>query len=694
VGRASVIFLASFLLSGPAAGRTDEPRGGSPPVYPPRAAGVDTVHVRSQRPDLADRWRRETPFVSILFIEEAGPSDDAASLLERAAGLQIRRYGSLGAYSTAALRGTSPGQLQVFWDDVPLLTGADPAVNLALVPLAGVDHVELFRSGVPSGLPGTAGPGAVRFVTRDAPASRSAGFATEGNLRAGSYGTFGGHVLQSLDRPTWKAALSAGALRSAGDFTYLDRRGTLENPFDDRETRRRNNDFRQNDLLLRITKSLTTLGTAGDPFTLSISTQRLDREAGVPGPENIQTRDVRDDYTRWIHTVRLASPGVWSGRLQVEANGSVQRIRDRFSNPEAEVGLGRSDTDSRIEQDAFGATATTTWFETGQTLLVMGHLVRERFTPTDLLRDREGYTRTRDAVTLSSEDRIRFFDDRILVAFSYRRVETDDNYTGPPAFGRPPAPYPTHTSRIDGAGAGIRLDLGRRWTMKANRTWTARLPTFFELFGSNGVQDPNPALRAEDGWQADAGILWIRDDPSGPRVSWEVVAFKNVTTDRIALIQNSQRTTKSVNLDGAEVEGVETDFDLSRLRIGPLTASLRAGAALQDARDTGPSPLYDGKEIPFVAPLRGDAGLRIGWGSWSAGYTLSHESAVYRDRFNTKEHRTPDRTLHGLSISRSFWKKRILATVEAANLIDERSVDAEGYPLPGRSWFLGLRWSR
>jgi iron complex outermembrane receptor protein len=713
VGRAAlllVVFLGTQLSAGAqpllgAESRIDgagtPPQGDPPKTYPPEAAGIDTVRVRSMRLAKANRWRRETPFVSRIPVSEARPGDDAASLLDRAVGVEVRRYGSLGSFSTASIRGAGAGQVQVFWDDVPLLTGADAAVNLSLIPLTAIGEVEIFRSGTPWDLAGPAGPGVIRLVPRGldghppgATGAESIGSATEASLRVGSFGTFGTRVLHHAVRSSWEATLAYGSLESRGDFEYLDRRGTLENPEDDREATRRNNDFRQSDLLVRFTKTLAELFPRSD-VTLSLSTQRLNREAGVPGPENVQTQHVRDRYDRWIHTLRLESPRLLDETLTLRLRGSLQRTRDRFSNPQGEVGLGRASWDNRTEQDRWGASASWAWFAAGQVLSVSWDEIEERFTPEDILHDRDGFTRRRSGTTVTAEDRIRPFGDRLLLDLAYRWHRTTDNYTGPPVFGRPPEPYPAHKTRLKRPSFGLRIDLGSNWFLKGNRTWTSRLPTFFELFGSNGIQDGNPDLVPEEGWQTDVGIQGETYWFGGLHFVVELAAFRNRTEKKIALIQNSQRTTKSVNLDESEVEGIEAHLGVGRIPM-PLGTELawHLTATLQDARDRGPSPVYNGKELPYVPPAKADLQVDLRRGSWGISYGMTYEDATYRDRFNTEEHRTPARTLHDLVLSHSFWRKRVTLKLEVANLTDARVVDVEGYPLPGRSWFssVEIRW--
>jgi hypothetical protein len=54
--------------------------------------------------------------------------------------------------------------------------------------------------------------------------------------------------------------------------------------------------------------------------------------------------------------------------------------------------------------------------------------------------------------------------------------------------------------------------------------------------------------------------------------------------------------------------------------------------------------------------------------------------------------RVAERRLAGASLSIAPFPAALRLTLEGKNLLDDRAVDVGGFPLPGRSVFLGCTW--
>src|SRR5262249_56257961 len=83
-----------------------------------------------------------------------------------APGVQVRRYGGLGSSSTVAVRGFSPGQVQVYLDGVPLSRANNEVVNLSDLPLDAIDRVEVYRGVTPLVFAQSGPGGVVNLVPR------------------------------------------------------------------------------------------------------------------------------------------------------------------------------------------------------------------------------------------------------------------------------------------------------------------------------------------------------------------------------------------------------------------------------------------------------------------------------------------------------------------------------------------------
>jgi len=661
--------------------------GASPVALAARAAiDGDTVldTVRVEAPREIDR-RRDPPFVSVIRPADVAPGDDAPRLLDRTLGLEVRRTGGIGAYGTASLRGSPAAHVQVFQDGIPLLTASEAAVDLSSVPLTSFQRIEVFRSGVPSHLPGAGAAGAIHFVSGDARIERPEG---EASFRVGSEETRSARFVTRLPVLGFESTIGAGLFETEGDFRFLNRNGTLENADDDVWTDRRNNDAHESDVFVLLRRRATTIPLVPFPIDLVASRQTLSRGRGVPGTENIQTTAVRSDLDRSLDVLRATfSP---APPLYVTGGISNQRIVDRFFNEAGEVSLGRAAWENETRQRFLHATIRAESFGDRLTAIVSGDDRAERLDPHDLLRDTDGYTRRRRQRSLTIESRVRILDDRASVSIAHAWLRSRDNYTGPPPpIFVQPKPFPSTTRDLRGPMFGARVSLGAGFIAKANHGWLGRLPTFLELFGQNGVQEGNPTLEPEKGEQTDAGVSWVAAAGEA-LVEAGVAVYRKDLDAMILLAQNSQRTTKAFNLDRARIEGIELEAEVRGARLpGRVRGWGRLAATFLDARNTGPSEPYRGKKLPYEPPVQVHAGVGFERGPVSAGYRAAFESATFRDRYNSPDRKTPDRTLHDVTAAWALPWRGIRVSIEIVNLLDARTLDLEGYPLPGRSWFLG-----
>lgn len=641
---------------------------------------LDTVQVTAPRPHAAESRVRRAGFATVVPLGERAPAGrDLGDLLDRIVGVQVHRYGGLGSFSLAGVRGSSPGQVLVCIDGVPLASAGDGFVDLARLPASSFGQAEIYRGAQVASCGGPPAAGVINLVTPTAGA-----MPWRLTLSGGSFGT-------GVARGQWGgvrgplAALFSGQLRrSRGDFRYLDRNGTLfGNNADDRMVRRANSDFRDAAFLgkgsWRIGSPPGHDDTTGVPcvWRLDYTGQRFSRDGGVPGTESVQTRHVRFRSERMRHELSLRGT-----LLRLEAAAHLDRSRDRFDNRAGEVGLGRAATDDRTREEG----AYLAWTQPLRVVLqeprVRVDLRNERRLPFDLLRGERGFIRERRHRTLAIEDRA--FLGPLVVEGSYRWARAADNYGGPTGWMAGPAPT-GRVQRDEGAAFGLRLDCGKGWVVKANQGRLARFPTFPELFGQNGVQEGNPALRPERGVQWDLGASWAPDRP------WrcEVAFFESLVEGRIFLLQNSQRTVIAMNLDRAWVRGVEASGVL-RVPLPRAVLELTSSTTWQGARDISLTPVYHGKRLPNLPALEAFLSAVLARGAWSARWDLAARTSHFRDRYNSQAKRSPGSTTHDLALSRTIGSGVARIRAEVRNLLDQRREDIDGFPLPGRSFLFEI----
>ncbi len=652
---------------------------------------VDTLEVVSDRPE---RLEVLPTFATVHEVaDELGRVLTVTDVIEKGAGVHVRRYGGLGAHSTASIRASSPGQVQIYLDGVPMNSISYGATNLADLPLASLERIEVYRGGAPVefGSPGIGG--IVNLITRLPGADRATAALSAGSyetlridlLRSGSVGLCTGD--RTAGDGNREAALDYTVvfhhLQSEGDFEYLDRHGTPENTDDDEVVVRENNSFRQSDFLLRLDTG------PWNGWKTEASNEIFWKRSGVPGIENVHIKSVH--YRIFRNTARFSvePPPVAEGALSCRISGFHITRRDRFYNPDDEVGFDRSDSDDRSWSYGANLLSRFDWHAARQSLSLFAEVRRERFIPeSSHPAIGVGFTRKRTGYSLAAEDKLFLLGGRLKLVAGYRYQESADNYAGPVPIGGPPEPLAeAHRADFHGPCFGARMRLHPRVALKVNRTHFARFPSMIELFGASGFVEGNTDLSPEEGTTTDVGIV-LRSEPSSSRNAFlEAVLFRAERDDLIVFLQNSQRTVKAFNLESASVEGIELTARCS----WEAGLNLAASYTFQDARNTGPSPTYSGKRLPYEP--RHDLFVRTEWrgrAGWSVWHEYHHQGEAYRDQANLEENLAPPSYIHNAGGSIYLIPNALSLSLEIQNLTDEHIVDVEGYPLPGRTFYVTL----
>lgn len=642
---------------------------------------LDTVRVVARRPDPLRALEQRSAFGSVIVLGDLAPAGrDLTDILDRTAGLQVHRHGGLGSFALASMRGSTPGQVLICVDGVPVASAGDGFVDLARLPASSFGRAEIYRGPQVASFGGPPAAGVINLVTPDAIA-----LPLHLTVAGGSFGTGIARGQWGGARGDLSAFVSGQHRRSRGDFPYLNRNGTnFQNTADDRTERRANNDFQDTALLwkgtLRPWRTRHGPGVSGNALRVDYTGQRFDRSGGVPGTETIQTRHVRFETGRTRHQFALDDRMPFSWPLHLEAAVHHERIEDHFDNRDGEVGLAKVDAQNRTNDTGWRGALSVVIKPLRQEPRVTIDRRAERWTPYDRLRGIRGFTRTREHQTVSAEDRLTL--GRLTCEASYRKARAIDNYAGPVGWGRPPEPSAPRRLDHEGPTFGARVDCGGGILVKANRGRLARFPSFPELFGQNGVQEGNPTLRPERGIQWDAGIQLAPDRP----FRLEAAYFESLVEDQVVLLQNSQRTVKAMNLERAWVRGVESSGFTRVAWARTIALEMQGSFTWQEARDVGQSVTYRGKKLPDLPDREGFGSLRLLRGPWDARWEISARSSHYRDRYNSPQKRTPASTVHAVSLGRALARASLHLRCEVQNLFDERIEDIDGFPLPGRSF--------
>ncbi|HEU4401388.1 MAG TPA: TonB-dependent receptor [Candidatus Polarisedimenticolia bacterium] len=655
------------------AARAGLPAVGAEPTGAAPEGPVETIEVHGEAGEATPL--DPTAFGTRLRAEDfADRVTTVAELLRQTVGVQVRSLG--GEFATVSIRGSSAEQVVVYLDGVPLNRALGGGVNLADLPLAQVESIEIYRGFTPAALPAASIGGAILIRTRQ-------GQGKAARSIAATYGSFGSaEAVVSLSGGRRRAdyALGLDASTSRGDFRFTDDNATPANTADDSVSPRVNNDFHQGHLSGRW--SVPT----GRRGRLRVATDLFARRQGVPGIDANQSRTARLDTSRALLRMDWEEPGLLNGLLLLRGALDATRYTEAFDDARGEVGFSAQRTDNRI--DSLGQ-------ELGAVLVAgrrqaISFLASHRGESADL-RDRvlhppDQGTARRDTDVVTVEDQISLGGGRVVLNPSLRHEWYDSSFRTGPSTGLIPPSLDTRARHTTGK-IGFRARAGAALTVKGNFGRFVRLPDFTDLFGDRGSVLGNPALSPERGRSLDLGLCAAL--PTGPIVrqaSLEGTVFETLADDLILFVQNSQSTIVARNFGRARVRGVELTFSLA---LGPrLTGSLNAThqRAVNESGDPTDGRLLPGRPADEISAA---AGLALGRGR--VFYEFTYVGRNFVDRANTSSRALEARYLHDLGY-RLRLARGLQMTVEAGNLTDDRTYDVAGFPLPGRSLHGRLTW--
>jgi iron complex outermembrane receptor protein len=246
--------------------------------------------------------------------------------------------------------------------------------------------------------------------------------------------------------------------------------------------------------------------------------------------------------------------------------------------------------------------------------------------------------------------------------------------------------------------------------VKGSAGWYVRQPTLLELFGDRGTILGSPALRSERGSSMDLGLAWAPARLGGnvDRVLVQAAAFGTRSRDTIALISSAGYVARAENIGATQSYGGELVAAARLEHVLTLTASYTRLITEQRTID----PNLRGKAVPrapsHVVYARAEASRRLARRLATLWLDVAAQSASYLDPANYQ--RVPGRALVGAGLRTEIAGGVALAAT-VANLADTRVVvippdrpidsytrtalaDLAGFPLPGRSFYLSLEWTR
>lgn len=648
-------------------------RGPSPPVpvgLEPDSTGryrAPVVEVRARRITRAERLDRAPGFATVLDAASwtAGASS-ASEFLARAVGLSVRETGGIGAYSTLSLRGSSASQVPVYLDGVLLNPPDRGAADLGAIDPTDLERVEIYRGTAPLVLGGASLGGAVHLFS-----GRSN--RTRGSFSAASYGSYAFDLRGGRSGRRTRLRWHLRALRSAGDWEYLDDRGTLYNPHDDRRVRRTNNDLRGRALDLEVDRSLGS-GRLRWKFLSDW------RERGLPGLATVVSDDARSASLTGQSRVEWTRDRTRPGRFR-SAGFHLHLDEQSTTDLDGDLGGGPSDRRDRVFSvgadigGALGPLRPRSWRLETRWARLRSHDGAQQ--------QAEGAPQTRWTSAVALQPSGRVLGGRAQWSLGARLEWTHERrHSVTTGAGLPTGTARTQDRLSPTLQGGLRWSIADELHLKVDLGVYERMPTLLELFGDRGTVLGNAELRPERGTNRDLGLVWARPE-QGRRLS--VAVFDNDAFDLIAFVPINPAAARAFNLGRASIRGLEVAVDFGRF--GPW--SLRANFTRLLTEDLSERSYARG------APLPGRPGYEFYLEQGLHTGRLAHAlrlTALGQDYLETgARSRIPSRALWGWQTALPLHERWALV-VRADNLGNAEVFDLWGHPLPGRRLQITLEY--
>ena len=633
------------------------------PVYIP----LDEIEVTASPVGAAD-VHRSPSFVTV--IERSSFENKVTSVpqvLADATGMQVKRLGGLGSFSTLSIRGSSAEQVEVYLDGILLNSALGGGVNLENLPLAQVSRIEVYRGAAAAGN-GMGGTVHIRTL------SEGQAFRLGGGASWGAFDTKLANLMASGHVDELGYVLIADVMSSDSNFGFLDDNGTEYNLKDDVWTARQNGDFISSGLLVKSTYHLS-------PQIRIYGQQNCFwKHQGIPGISNNQATHARFHTFRSLSEAGLAIAGR-DERYDVTQRLFYTHQGESFQDPYGEVGVGNQSNhyrtrtfgwDGRLHVASDAGSGATLGLEVKRETFLPDSRMKK---PVRLFESSRRAVSVRAGGDLKLPRSIGIFSASTNLVHQRSRIyeETVHGYSRP-------ASDTTDARVLLSVRGGFRIDLRPNIWVKANAGRSYRAPSFFELFGDRGGVFGNTDLVPERASTWDAGLRAMLGNGTVAEIGY----FDHRYKDLILFLQNSQAVSRPVNLGKARVRGLEGTLDL------PVTAwlGLSANYTFQRSRDASDVEYQKGKSLPNRPEHEAYSKLALTAGRWGGSYEYTFEGGNYRDRANLRK--IPARHIHNASVQRRCYKG-ITVAMEAKNLFDNRVADHWGYPLPGRSYFLTVK---
>lgn len=605
-----------------------------------------------------------------IDAETTSGSQTLADVIAQEAGTQIRSSGGLGSYSEISLRGASSEQVMIYLDGLLLNEGSGGGVDLSLIDLSQLANIDIYRGSTPVQLGGASFGGAVNLITPKASDGQQASI----SATAGSFGTQKFNARLSGRSENLDGLIALGLSQADNDFSFNNDNGTQYNPNDDRIEGRNNAEVSQHSALFKMGWQPSEANRA------DIHLRLMQKNQALPSWNNHENTDTTFDTKGLQLRGKLTSDGHFDDALNTSLEAYYSKKNELYDDRNSRIGLG-SQFDENITRIT-GIKPYAEWLSDSSTTSLTTDIRQEKYDREDRLDYSVDDTSSRNSVSVGLQHSRFLLEEKLLLTPSIRYQRFSNK------FASEGSSTGKHSNSHTNPTMGISYSLNNNLTVKSNFGRYVREPAFFELFGDRGFFLGNTELVAETGTNLDFGLIW-KSSPTFWQLNsakTQISVWNNVIDNMIARSYDARGVGKSQNIASARISGIELDTRL----VFKNKAALSINYTLQNPENQSSNAAFTNKHLPGRAEQSLFSSIDWPIGDWTLRYELDVRHKLFYDTANLLK--AKDRQLHNLRLSRAFTPQ-LNAVFELNNATDQQYEDYNGYPKPGRAFYITVNYS-
>ena len=636
-------------------------------------------------------------------------------IVDRSAGVKVRREGGLGSDYNLSINGLSGNSVRYFLDGVPL-ESKGTGVNLDNIPLNTISRIEIYKGVVPSYLGSDALGGAINIITK-----KSLKNYLDASVSAGSFHSYTADVAGQAVIPKANIIVRPSVSYKNARNNYVMKGVEVwseeEQKYVHKDLPRFHDGYQS--LIAQLEAGVNDTKWA-DAFFIGGSYSMIDKELQTGAMQNKVYGKAERHSSAWNVFARYNKRfGKFNANILLSHTGDIHQTIDTAYRKYAWDGSWTKSSGNEINNKA------KSWriYNRPMTVLNAGleyNININHNVALNYAMDRTGNKRS-DKIDTTFEPTNDVIIKHIL-SLTYTQYLIDrrmlntffiKDYINHTEINQKDSPTITGADKIEsravknyfGGGVGSRFNIIPELAVKASYEHSIRLPISRELLGNGTTIYPNLALKPESSDNVNLGLFGTISFAQKHIISYEVNGYlRNVDNYIRATVSEREGMMQYENIPAVHIKGME--FELNYMWNKALSVTLNG--TLDDARDMkefktdgNPSATYLNR-VPNRPWMYANADvsytfntlftkkdkLRLGYSfQWVHWFFLNWEA--YGDI--TTKAKIPEQLVSSIGLTYSWAKERFSISLDCNNLFDSTCYDNYMLQKPGRSFFAKFR---